>query len=123
MREMFPTLADVVRETWPMSLRIVLPSPFVEGDIERMQCLCTRLVPAEEMMDFRALSVLQRATLGLDVTVCCAACFQLYAAHDRVRHSEVADALGMAPNVISALAAAERHTSALFGPPNVEATA
>lgn len=108
MRETFPTLAEAPRASWPARLRIVPPSPFVEGDIERVQCRCTRLVPADEMLDFRALTVLQRAALSLDTALCCAACFQLAGVHGRVLHSEIAAVLALAPHVQDAISAGER---------------
>jgi hypothetical protein len=111
-RETFPTLAETPRHEWPENLRTIAPNAAVWGDVERVVCSCTRPVPADEMIDLRAIPAADRAGLGIASPLQCAACFHMEALHGRTAHSEIALQLALAPHVHAALQAGERQQMA-----------
>ena len=103
MRTTWPTLAETPRADWP-TLHVIPPHPMIEGDVERVRCLCGRCVPANEIIDLR--------NHGLPLQ--CDACFSLAAYHGTLLHSTYAEAIGMTPELIASHHAAE-HESVLRG--------
>lgn len=105
-RTKFPTMADVTRDKWPVTLRVTEPHPDHLGAVPLLMCEranCYRLVPSAEMHDFREIAPAVRASLGLTHDYMCASCFHLDASHGKLLHSEVARTLGLDASVQSSL--------------------